>query len=127
MSDTPTLSEARQALADVLSDLPGVGTATPRPTTKTPRYGDAWVVMRELAPARFGGVCSVQLIGVVCLGADKAKAEEHIDALAVPLLNAVTEALPAAGVKVEPGELPLSDSATGSVFVITIVLTTEVS
>lgn len=124
---TPTLAGARQALADVLSSLDGIGTATPRPATKTPRYGDAWVVMRELAPARFGGVCSVQLVGVVCLGADRARAEQHVDDLAVPLLNAVTEAIPASGVLVEPGELTVPDTQTGSVFILTVTLTTEVS
>jgi hypothetical protein len=83
--------------------------------------------MRELTPARFGGVCSVQLVGIVCLGSDPTVAEQRVDELAVRLLNDVTEAVSAAGVKVETVELPLSGSATGSVFAITITYLTEAS
>lgn len=123
----PTLVEARQALADVLSDLPGVGRATTHQTKKDPRNGDAWVAVRELTPSRFGGVCNVQLVGFICLGPVAQVAEERVDALAVPALNAVTESIACFGVKVETVELNLSDSPTGSVLALLITLTTEVS
>lgn len=106
-----SLSTARQALADALSDVEGV-TVRPRPSKAAPKPGDGWVTVQRLAPADFTA-CTATLAAVVVLSADEAKAEESLETLGVALIDAVTDStLNTADVFLEPQAVVVGQTAT---------------
>jgi hypothetical protein len=119
-----TLAEAREALAAVLSTVEGVDVRA-RPIG-SPVAGDGWVVVQWLVPADFTS-CSVTLAAVVVLGADQARADEFLEELAVPLVDAVTSSsLCPADVSLEPRTVVAGQAAT-PLFVAVITLILEVA
>lgn len=126
-----TLAEARQAMADLLSAVDGVERVEASSGRALLRAGHGWVNVGPVTPARFGGVCNVTLTAVVVAGADKASADEALNTLLVPCLNAVTSDpdLGFFNASAEPTELPvtLPNGAEGVLYVLTVTITTEVS
>lgn len=105
-----TLTEARTALAAVLSTVDGLAVrARPIPT---PRAGDGWVVVTRLVPADFTS-CAATLTAVVILGPDVARAEELLEMYGVAAVDAVTSSdLHAADVSLEAQALIAGSPAT---------------
>jgi len=105
-----TLTEARTALAAVLSTVEGLDVRA-RPIPQ-PLTGDGWVVITRLAPADFRS-CAATLTAVIILGPDPARAEELLEVYAVPAVDAVTSSdLHAAEVSLEAQALIAGTPAT---------------
>ncbi len=116
------------SLADARAAIAAAATAPGRdvrawPTVKTPRAGDGWVEVRRLVPASFG-TQAVTFAVTVCLGPDEGKAEELFDEHAPAMLDAVTKAVAAAAVSLEP--VALVTEQGGTLHAMQLTITTEV-
>lgn len=122
---TLTLVEAREALADALSEIDGL-TVHPVRGGKAPKPGSGWVTIGRLVPSDYTR-CSVTLVAVVVLGSDQASAEDLLNTWAVDVIDAVTtvDELPTADVALEPILLTAGTDAV-PVNAFTITITTEV-
>lgn len=121
---TMTLTEAREALADALSEIDGL-TVRARGTARAPRSGDGWVTVGRMEPSDFRRSV-VTLTAVIVLGIDNSSSEELLETYAVDVIDTVTviDDFPVANVFLEPTLLQVDQTGTLNAF--TITLTTEV-
>jgi hypothetical protein len=117
-----SLGTVRTDIAAAASTVVGLDVRS-WPIVKAPVTGDGWVVVQRITPAAFR-TSAVTFAVVVCLGADTAKAEELFEAWGIPVLDAVTQAIPCADVAVEP--VALATEQAGTLHGFTLTLTTEV-
>ncbi len=126
-----TLAEPRAALAAVLSSVTGVETVEAQSGKHLLRSGYGWVNVGPTTPSRFGGVCNVTLTAVIVLGSDKSQADESLNTLSVACVNAVTtaETFGAFNASADPQELPITlpNGGEGTLYVLAVTITTEVS
>jgi hypothetical protein len=121
---TPTLTQAREALALALTAVDGLN-VRPRPGVKYPRPGDGWVTVGQMEPADYTRT-TVTLVAVIILGADETSAEEHMETWAVNVIDTATTAdFPVSDVVLEPISLVI-ESGT-ALNAMTLTLTTEVA
>ena len=118
-----TLTEAREALADALSGVSGLSVRA-RPTVKTPKTGDGWVVITRLSPSTFS-TCSAVLTAVLILGSDAPKAEELFEQYGTAVIDAVTDALNVSDVSLEAQALVAGNPAA-PLYAIALTITLEV-
>lgn len=109
-------------VAEAANTVAGLDIRT-KPGLRNPGVGQGWVTVGSMVPASFRTV-AVTLVVVVCLGSDIDKAEDLIDLYGVPMLDAVTNALACAGVRLEP--VSLSTEQGGTLHGYTLTLTVEV-
>jgi len=119
------LVEARIALAAAVSTLPGV-TCVAHPIPGNLRLGDAFVTVGRVTPGQFLTEYTAVLSAYVVLGSDEALADTKLDELTVPLLACVQN-LYAADVSVEPQQLLTGGSTPGTVFVLALSVTLDLS
>lgn len=122
---TPTLTEARQALADALTAVDGVTLVVAHGVKAQLRPGHGWTRVLELAPTSFR-TSNATLEAYIVLDLAEVTAEAQLDALAVPLLDAAAtiETLPAFNITVEPAVMNIAQNQ--SLYVLVVTLTTEV-
>jgi len=126
---TPTVTEARQAVAAAINSVVVAGTPTlavslqPR---SEQRAGQGWTQPPTLEPAAFGGINSATLSAVVALGTELLRADELYSAWASPVLTAVTSAVASIDAAVTPEQLLAGDGVTAAVYVLVVTLTLEV-
>lgn len=102
-----TIAQARQATADALAALAFVQSATPRPTKKNPRPGDAWVVPGQLRPATFGASWQT-LVADVVLANEIDRFEELYDEHALAVFDAITKGVSHVEATLDPVEIPVT-------------------
>lgn len=118
-----TITDTRQAIADALSLVPGLSVRTR--AVKAPKQNDGWVIVRRVEPATYTA-CDVTFSAVVILGPDDAAAQDRLDALSVPLVNAVTTGdLHTAAVSIEPLQLLVGDVTPAPLYALVLTLTLE--
>jgi hypothetical protein len=126
---TPTVTEARQAIADAINAVTVAGTpplaVTLRPRTEQ-RAGQGWTQPPALEPAAFGGVNAATISAIVVLGTDLGRADELYDLWASPVLTAATSAVASIDATVTPEQLLAGDGVTAAVYILTLTLTMEV-
>lgn len=119
------LADARTAVAQTLTINAGINVKARQ--MGSPRALDGWVNLVRVEPADFA--CSrATLIVVVILGNTLAKAEDNLNELAVPMIDAITNAeeFRAFGVSLEPlGEIAVGTTAT-PLYALALTLTLEV-
>lgn len=110
MMSMPTVTEARQALADALSALPGVTMMLREP--RTARALDGWTTAGTVTPETFR-TSMAALQAVVLLSADYLTADEAYDTLATAAVDAAsTGGLGTSDVRVESGIVPVGDQSS---------------
>lgn len=120
-----TIQEARQALADAVSTLPDV-TCVARPVPGNTRPGDGWVTVGRVAPGQFIGSRLLTLSAFVVLGSDERLADQKIDELSVPLLEA-TYPLFGISPSVEPQIITAGEAVPGNIYALALSVTIEIS
>ena len=118
-----TLTQARQALADALSALPGVNVRLRE--VKNPRSGVGWTVPGQIAPDGYRDNYA-QIGAIVLLSQDAVKADAQFDTLAVAILNATKNVDGGFGVRLDPASIVVGDNSV-SWSALTVQLSVEVS
>lgn len=120
------LTDARIELADAVSAMAAEVTCLPRPVAGNLRVGDGWVTVGRRTPGQFLGSDLIVLHAFVCLGSDERKADELVDRWSGPLLDSVRD-LYAGEKSVEPQEMVTITPVPGTVFVLALTATLELS
>ena len=124
MTVITTISEARAAVAAVLSDVAGIGTVLPAPDGRAPVTRTGWITIGRVAPAGFLGA-TVELVAWIWLGQAEAEAEAAASELAVPILTALRQdlELPAGDLTVQPA---VTQVGSAPVYAVQAILTIEI-
>lgn len=125
------LSEARTFIAEGLTEelagvepVPGMPVVIHPKRSSAARFGTGWVVFQSMVPSGFGGVYTATFRVVVLLADDDAVAEELLDLLSIPLLDAIGEGLNATPLRIEPLSLYV-DTAEFFALAATFILEVE--
>lgn len=117
-----SLATVRQSIADSLNTVSGLNvSARPQVTTKGM---DGWVIVARIAPSTFAQSLTT-FTAIVLLSADELIAENLVEQLAIPCVNAVTSTLNAADVVAEPVVVAVGQTAT-PMYALSITLSMEV-
>lgn len=121
-----TLGQARELLAAALTAVDGVTEVVAHGIKAQLRPGCGWTRVTAVQPAGFR-TANATLEAYLVLGPDETSAEQQLEDLAVPLLDAAStiDELPGFGFSVEPAVMSVSPQQ--SLFVVVVSLTTEVS
>lgn len=119
-----TIAARRTEIATALSAV-GSLVVKPRPVTGNLKAKDGWVAVGKISPYDYSSSLA-EFTAVIVLGSDPVLAETSMEALAIPLIDAIT-ALVVTNVSIEPQQLVAGDGTTGSIYILALTFSMEVT